>query len=95
MENIRNLMAEKHRQCDDCFVAVEQAVAREAWADASAAFEHFKDATLQHFAIEETILFPAFEAHTGMRMGPTPVSYTHLDVYKRQSVSSTRASCSR
>ena len=66
-------MAEKHRQCDDCFVAVEQAVAREAWADASAAFEHFKDATLQHFAIEETILFPAFEAHTGMRMGPTQV----------------------
>jgi hemerythrin-like domain-containing protein len=73
MENIRNLMAAQHRQCDDCFVSVEQSVASAAWADASAAFEHFKDATLRHFAIEETILFPAFEAHTGMRMGPTQV----------------------
>lgn len=83
-------MAEKHRQCDDCFVAVEQAVASAAWADASAAFENFRDAMLQHFAIEETILFPAFEAHTGMHMGPTQVMRgEHLQL--RELISSAEA----
>ena len=73
MESIRNLMTGKHRQCDDQFVAVEQAVARSDWGEADSAFNHFRDAMLQHFALEESILFPAFEAHTGISMGPTQV----------------------
>jgi len=73
MESISNLMTGKHRQCDDHFVAVEQAVARSAWGEADSAFNHFRDAMLQHFALEETILFPAFEARTGNSMGPTQV----------------------
>jgi len=73
MESIRNLMTSKHRQCDDHFVAVEQAVARNAWAEADSAFIDFRDAMLQHFALEESILFPAFETHTGISMGPTQV----------------------
>ena len=73
MESISKLMTSKHRQCDDHFVAVEQAVARSAWGEADSAFNHFRDAMLQHFALEETVLFPAFEAHTGIRLGPTQV----------------------
>ena len=73
MESIRNLMTGKHRQCDDHFVAVEQAVARSAWGEADSAFNRFRDAMLQHFALEESILFPAFEAYTGICMGPTQV----------------------
>lgn len=73
MESISKLMTSKHRQCDDHFVAVEQAVARSAWGEADSAFNHFRDAMLQHFALEESILFPAFEAHTGISMGPTQV----------------------
>jgi len=73
MESISNLMTGKHRQCDDHFVAVEQAVARSAWGEADSAFNIFRDAMLQHFALEESILFPAFEAQTGISMGPTQV----------------------
>ena len=73
MESIWNLMTGKHRQCDHHFVAVEQAVARSAWGEADSAFNRFRDAMLQHFALEESILFPAFEAYTGICMGPTQV----------------------
>ena len=73
MESIRNLMTAKHRQCDEHFVAVEQAVAGSDWGEADSAFNHFRDAMLQHFALEESILFPAFEARTGITMGPTQV----------------------
>ena len=73
MESISKLMTCKHRQCDDHFIAVELAVARSAWSEADSAFNHLRDAMLQHFALEESILFPAFEAHTGISMGPTQV----------------------
>ena len=42
-------------------------------AAAMAAFDHFRSATLAHFASEEKTLFPTFEAKTGMTMGPTQV----------------------
>ena len=73
MENIRDLLAADHRQCDDCFVAVERSVASSAWDDARAEFGRFSEAMLRHFDAEEAILFPAFEAQTGMSMGPTQV----------------------
>jgi len=73
MESIRDLMAADHGQCDDCLVAVERSVARAAWADADAEFGRLRDAMQRHFDAEEAVLFPAFEAHTGMRMGPTQV----------------------
>lgn len=73
MDTIRESMADNHRYCDDCFVAVEKAVADGAWDKASKAFSHFSEAILRHFDIEESMLFPAFEEATGMRMGPTQV----------------------
>ena len=73
MENIRDVMAADHRQCDDRFVAVERSVARAAWADADVEFDRLRDAMLHHFDAEESVLFPVFEAHTGMSMGPTRV----------------------
>jgi len=73
MHNIREFMANNHRYCDDCFVAVEQAVAAGAWERATAAFAQFREAILAHFASEESLLFPAFEERTGMYMGPTQV----------------------
>jgi hemerythrin-like domain-containing protein len=73
MQGIRELMADDHRQCDDYFAAVEQAIASGAWDEADVAFSRFRDAVLRHLAAEESILFPAFEARTGMSMGPTQV----------------------
>ena len=66
-------MAGDHRRCDDIFVDVEQAVAAGAWDAASNGFSAFQSAVLQHFSAEEALLFPAFEAKTGMSMGPTQV----------------------
>lgn len=73
MHSIREFMADNHRYCDDCFVAVEQAVTEGAWDRAAAAFAQFREAVLGHFSVEESLLFPAFEAQTGMYLGPTQV----------------------
>ncbi|MFC5300724.1 hemerythrin domain-containing protein [Azospira restricta] len=73
MTTIRDFMTDDHRRCDDVFAEVEQAVAGGDWAAAAAAFARFQESVLQHFAAEESLLFPAFEQKTGMRMGPTQV----------------------
>lgn len=66
-------MTDDHRRCDDVFAEVEQAVAKGDWVGASECFGHFSSGVLQHFATEESLLFPAFEQKTGMFMGPTQV----------------------
>lgn len=73
MGSILDAMTENHRLCDELFAAVEKAVADGAWARAVEQFALFQQAMQQHFDVEETILFPAFEERTGMRMGPTQV----------------------
>jgi DUF438 domain-containing protein len=73
MNSIRDFLTDDHRRCDDVFAEVEQAVADGDWATADAAFSRFSGAVLQHFATEESLLFPAFERRTGMSMGPTQV----------------------
>lgn len=73
MTNIKDCMTDDHRRCDHLFADVEQAVAAHAWDRASATFAGFAGAMQQHFATEEELLFPAFEAESGMTMGPTQV----------------------
>ncbi len=73
MSTIRALLGTHHRQCDDSFAAVEQAVDAADWGKASAEFSRFAEAMLRHFDAEETVLFPAFEERTGMTRGPTAV----------------------
>lgn len=73
MTTIRELLADDHRQCDNCFVAVEQAVNNKNWSTADADFGALCRAMERHFVAEENLLFPAFEERTGMRMGPTQV----------------------
>ena len=73
MSTIRALLGTHHRQCDESFAAVEQAVDAADWGKASAEFSRFAEAMLRHFDAEETVLFPAFEERTGMTRGPTAV----------------------
>jgi DUF438 domain-containing protein len=73
MHNIRDFMSIDHRRCDDIFVDVEQAVSAGDWDRATAVYAQFQNAVLQHFAAEESLLFPAFEEKSGMYMGPTQV----------------------
>ena len=62
-----------HRQCDDLFVAAEDAAGRGDWSAATSAFERFQAQMKAHFAAEEDLLFPAFEAAAGSGSGPTRV----------------------
>lgn len=73
MTTIRTFMTDDHRRCDDFFAEAEQAIGKQQLDAARAAFGHFRQSILAHFASEEKTLFPTFEAKTGITMGPTQV----------------------
>lgn len=60
-----------HKHCDELFANAEAAALKGDWAAGAAGFVGFRDELLAHFATEEQVLFPAFEAATGMSGGPT------------------------
>ena len=62
-----------HRRCDTLWSEVEAAADASDQPRLAAAFEAFAAATERHFHMEEEVLFPAFEAATGMSGGPTMV----------------------
>jgi len=66
------VLPDHHRHCDDLFVAAEEAVQRGDWAAAAPACARFRAQMQAHFAAEEDLLFPAFEAIAG-GSGPTRV----------------------
>ena len=72
MSNIKDFMTQDHRDCDEIFAQMEDAVATKS-DEATTKFEEFADALTNHFKMEEMILFPAFEQASGMREGPTQV----------------------
>jgi iron-sulfur cluster repair protein YtfE (RIC family) len=73
MATLTRFLADEHIQCDDSFASTENAVADADWPLAASEFQHFFNDMQRHFSHEEDVLFPAFEAHTGMRGGPTAV----------------------
>lgn len=73
MTDITTTMSADHRICDEVFARAEELIADNSWAEGAEKFKQFHDAMEHHFTIEETVLFPAFEARTGMTMGPTEV----------------------
>jgi len=76
MSTIMDFLGGDHRACDDLFASAEVAVAQKNWDSARSLFERFQTAMAHHLAMEEEVLFPAFEARTGMRTGPTEVMRT-------------------
>ena len=73
MNTILDFLGSDHRACDDLFASAETAAAQKNWDSARSLFERFQTAMAHHLAMEEDVLFPAFEARTGMRAGPTQV----------------------
>jgi iron-sulfur cluster repair protein YtfE (RIC family) len=73
MNTILDFLGSDHRACDDLFAAAEENVAKKNWESASKLFRQFHQAMDRHFAMEEDVLFPAFEAKTGNTIGPTQV----------------------
>lgn len=70
---LSGLFSQHHRHCDEAFAAAEKAVSGGDWGAAETAFDTFSTGLLAHFAAEEELLFPAFEAASGMTGGPTSV----------------------
>lgn len=62
-----------HRRLDAIFVQTAQLALRGSFSEALARFTEFASGLSRHIAMEETVLFPAFEAKTGMTEGPTAV----------------------
>ena len=76
MTNIASFMTNDHRACDDAFVEFENMISNQNWSELKSSWDAFSQKTLHHFEMEETVLFPAFEAATGMSSGPTAVMRT-------------------
>ncbi len=73
MNTILNFLGSDHRACDNLFAAAEENMANSNWEHGSKLFDQFCKAMERHFAMEEGVLFPAFEAKSGNTMGPTQV----------------------
>ena len=73
MSTILDFLGSDHRACDDLFASAEAAAAQKNWDSARTLFDRFQAAMAHHLSMEETVLFPAFEARTSNSMGPTQV----------------------
>lgn len=71
MDHISAFMTSNHHVCDELFASAEESVGNGDWAKGNSEFSAFLVAMKQHFAMEEEVLFPAFDEKTGMDMGPT------------------------
>lgn len=71
MTSLTTPLQEHHKHCDELFADAEEAVAAGNWTRAALMMANFAGDLETHFSTEETLLFPAFETHTGMAMGPT------------------------
>ena len=71
MTTLTDSLHRHHRHCDEMFAAAEAAVAAADWGRARVSGAAFGEALETHFRSEEELLFPAFEAETGMTIGPT------------------------
>jgi len=73
METITDYLGNDHKRCDDMFAEAETCVGDNRWAEADALLKAFNDALEHHFAMEERVLFLAFEQAIGSSEGPTAV----------------------
>ncbi|GAB1392357.1 hemerythrin domain-containing protein [Rhodocyclaceae bacterium] len=60
-----------HKHCDDLFADAEAEALGGNWLRAQESLTRFASEIECHFSTEEQLLFPAFEATTGMTLGPT------------------------
>ena len=73
MTTFSSYMSDDHHRCDELFAAAEAAVEGGDWSSAMVAHRRFIEGMQHHFAMEEEVLFPAFEEASGSTMGPTVV----------------------
>jgi len=71
MSTLTEPLRHHHKHCDERFVSTEAAVVDKDWTTAERLLPDFIAEMETHFRTEEEALFPAFEAATGLTMGPT------------------------
>ena len=67
---IKEFMTNDHRECDNLYAPLEEALNSADFEKALALFVPFKKAMLRHFAMEEDVLFPKMEEFVGSGEGP-------------------------
>ncbi len=67
---IKEFMTQDHRECDNLYAPVEEAISQGDFEKALELFVPFKEAMLRHFAMEEEVLFPKMEEFLGGGEGP-------------------------
>ena len=70
---LTDFLSADHRDCDALFAQAENAANDGDHEAARAAYAEFEVAMARHLSIEENVLFPEFEARSGMVGGPTAV----------------------
>lgn len=73
MDGISRYLCSDHARCDDFFLEAERSVNKGAWEAAAASFRNFAESLEHHFAMEEEVLFAAFEEAIGHNAGPTVI----------------------
>jgi iron-sulfur cluster repair protein YtfE (RIC family) len=71
VSQVSQVLPPHHKHCDDLFAAAEEAAQQGDWARCGSALAGFALELRAHLAAEEAVLFPAFEAASGMKNGPT------------------------
>jgi iron-sulfur cluster repair protein YtfE (RIC family) len=64
-------LPEHHKSCDLLLALAEESAMAARWPQCEEAFQRFRAEIGAHFETEEQVLFPAFEAASGSRLGPT------------------------
>ena len=72
-ETVTGYLGQDHDRLDEGLREVSSAVAKGRFPDAAARFGAFESGLLRHLRIEEELIFPVFEARSGMLNGPTDV----------------------
>ena len=72
-QEISKFMTEDHKKCDEVFSELENSILNKKTDGIEKKFEEVSNDFLRHFKMEEEVMFPAFEARTGMSEGPTQV----------------------
>jgi hemerythrin-like domain-containing protein len=73
MGTISRYLTTDHKRCDDALIEAENYVNENLWDRAETCLQQFCDALEHHFAMEEKVLFLAFEKAIGRSEGPTSV----------------------
>jgi len=73
MTTISSALSDYHNECNSVVRALSSAVKSGDWDRVSEGFLTLREAMAAHFSVEESVVFPAYEARTGHSNGPTRV----------------------